>query len=116
MVLGFSLIMLERGHTYDEESIEFHKNLQKQHPCKYFFVFFVGPLIFLSYFVMLNIEPYTKSLTGSEKSMLGSKIGMGTYGAPFFLCLWVTVVVVIFIIYNTISTQYRISKIKGNNG
>jgi hypothetical protein len=116
MVLGFAFIVMERAHTYDEESIEIHRNLQKRHPFKYFFGLIVGPLIFLFGILMMNIEPYRESLTYREKLMLGSKTGMASCGAPYFLCLWVTVVAMIFSLYNTISTQYRIWQRKRNNG
>jgi len=116
MVLGFAFIVMERGHTYDEENIEIHKNLQKQHPFKYFFGLIVGPLILLSYILMMNIEPFRESLTYREKTMLGSKAGMACYGVPYFFCLWLTAVMMIFTIYNTISTQYRIWQRKRNNG
>lgn len=105
----FVFLFMEVSEKVYSESINLHKNFSKEFPVKYFSLVVLIPLFCLSFFLLMNIAPYAEGLTMKQKLMLGSKMGMGTYGAGLILSMWLMAVVGLMIIFDTIHFRYRLS-------
>lgn len=102
--------LIKTWHKYAAANYEWFTTYRKEHPVKHFVVTVLFPLGLSAVFILMNVQPYQANPTTKQRIMLGSKIGMGTYGSGLSICMWLGIVLAISIVFMTIAARRHTRK------